>query len=132
MENPSPTLLADTNILIALTVPESPVFESMETLLKNGEILSASAVVWFEFVCGPLSASDKDNVRQVLNNQILPLTDVHAEKAAELFNAAGRARQKMRDCMVAGAAIAAGLPLLTQNVADFKSFKAAGLVVRTI
>jgi predicted nucleic acid-binding protein len=50
-----------------------------------------------------------------------------AERAAQLFNSAGRKRASRWDCMIAAAAIETGARLATRNGADFRRFKAAGL-----
>ena len=57
----------------------------------------------------------------------LEFTAEHATIAARLFNAVGRRRRMMVDCMIAAVAIADDAPLATVNVGDFGRFTEHGL-----
>ncbi len=57
----------------------------------------------------------------------LPFTIDDAPRAAALFNATGRRRTSLPDCMIAAVAIRAGAALATNNRDDFARFSAHGL-----
>jgi predicted nucleic acid-binding protein len=52
-----------------------------------------------------------------------------AERSAQLFNATGRRRGSLLNCLVAAAAIEAGAALATENPRDFERFESAGLTL---
>lgn len=54
-----------------------------------------------------------------------------ATLAALLFNAPGRRRSSMADCMIAAAALNADAELATSNAGDFRRFARHGLVLAT-
>jgi predicted nucleic acid-binding protein len=117
----------DTNVLIGLAEAETPVVRAIERWLDANEPLGVSAVAWFEFSCGPLDAEAIELIVQVISGRVVAFNASHAERAAELFNSAGRQRASRWDCMIAAAAIESGARLATRNRADFSRFKAAGL-----
>lgn len=65
----------------------------------------------------------------MLDRKIVDFTWREAEEAARLFNLSGRRRGSHADCVIAAAAIVAGVPLATFNVADFQRLVPFGLVL---
>jgi predicted nucleic acid-binding protein len=57
------------------------------------------------------------------------LSGVDATLAAHLFNAAGRRRGSLADCMISAIAMNARASLATSNVADFQRFESLGLTI---
>jgi predicted nucleic acid-binding protein len=117
----------DTNVLIGLAQAETSVIRAVEGWLGEREDLAVSTVAWFEFQCGPLDEDAIGLIDHVISGRVLPFNAAYAERAAELFNGAGRQRASRWDCMIAAAAIESGARLATRNGADFRRFKAAGL-----
>jgi predicted nucleic acid-binding protein len=116
----------DTNFLIRSLIPGSSEGARMELWIRNQIPLHVSALCWAEFLCGPLNPSDVPLLEQILGEPI-PFTRLDAEKAAELFNASGRRRGKLMDCMIAATALREGAAVATSNVTDFARLQIAGL-----
>jgi predicted nucleic acid-binding protein len=116
----------DTNYLILGLVPGSPEGDRLREWTATGTRLVAPAVVWFEFLCGPVSARQVETMRAVLH-EVIPFAEPHAGLAATLFNDADRGRSTRVDAMIAATALMADAPLATNNTADFAPFCAAGL-----
>lgn len=93
----------------------------------RGEPAAVCAVVWYEYLLGPLADDEADLARAFLSGRIEPIAEGDARLAAELFNAAGRRRVLKTDALVAAAAIRAHADFVTINVEDFKPFVAGGL-----
>ncbi|HEX7262114.1 MAG TPA: PIN domain-containing protein [Luteolibacter sp.] len=119
----------DTNFLMDLVTVGSPGGEKIRAWLKSGRSVTTSAVAWSEFCNGPLSKAQKDAAFAVLDRKITDFTWREAEEAARLFNLSGRRRGSHTDCMIAAAAIIAGVPLATFNAADFQRLEPFGLVL---
>jgi predicted nucleic acid-binding protein len=116
----------DTNYLILGLVPGSPEGDRLREWTATGTRLVAPAVVWFEFLCGPVSARQVETMRAFLH-EVIPFAEPHAGLAATLFNDADRGRSTRVDAMIAATALMADAPLATNNTADFAPFCAAGL-----
>jgi predicted nucleic acid-binding protein len=117
----------DTNVLIGLADAETPVVRAVGRWLDAGEQLAVSAVAWFEFSCGPLDDDAIRLIEHVISGRIVAFNPAQAERAADLFNGAGRKRASRWDCMIAASAIEGSARLATLNTADFSRFKSAGL-----
>ena len=118
----------DTSFLIPALIPDTQQDQQVRNWVSEGEVIVISAVVWAEFLCGPLSQSDLNAALQIVEGY-LDFTTEHAAIAARLFNATGRRRRMMVDCMIAAVAIAEGAPLATVNTGDFGRFTEHGLLL---
>jgi predicted nucleic acid-binding protein len=116
----------DTNYLILGLAPGSDESRRLIAWARAGEALIAPAVVWYEFLCGPVTPSQIAVARAFLQ-EIIAIDERCANEAARLFNAAGRTRRLRVDALIAGTAIARNVPLATGNRADFQLFVAQGL-----
>ena len=116
----------DTNYLILGLVAESPEAEELVAWSESGERFCAASTAWYEFLCGPVNASQAATMRGVLQS-ILPFGDRQAQEAARLFNATGRKRRLRVDAMIASAATTHQVPLATNNQDDFAEFVPLGL-----
>ena len=119
----------DTNFLVDLVTVDSPGSLKIRGWLKDGKSVATSAMAWSEFCNGPLSKAQKDAAFAVLDRKITDFTWREAEEAARLFNLSGRRRGSHADCMIAAAAILAGVPLATFNSADFLRLVPLGLLL---
>lgn len=116
----------DTNVLIALPVLARRRHPLVQRVAA-GEPAATSSLAWFEYVCGPVPETEVDLVRAAIGARILSVDDAVAERAAVLFNHAGRRRHLRTDSLIAATAILAGAELATYNAADFAPFTAHGL-----
>lgn len=119
----------DTKFLVDLVTTGSPGGLKIQGWLKAGKPVTTSAVAWSEFCNGPLTTAQKDAAFAVLNRTITDFTWREAEEAARLFNLSGRRRGSHADCMIAAAAILAGVPLATYNTTDFQRLVPFGLTL---
>ncbi len=126
------TLFLDTNLLIDLVTAGSPHIAVVRRWLREGEKLAASAIAWSEFCNGPHSKEQKDSVFHVLEGRVTDFSVRDAENASRLFHRTGRKRGSHADCMIAAAAITAGIPVATRNIKDFEPFVALGLKLRAV
>jgi predicted nucleic acid-binding protein len=118
----------DTSFLIHLLRAGSRQERLLLTWLARSEEIGLSAFAWAEFLCGPVSTDAAAHALALLGEPA-PVDRRTAERAAALFNAAGRRRGSFGDCLIAAAAIEAGATLATENTADFARFSSAGLVL---
>ena len=88
--------------------------------------MEISAVVWGEFLCGPVDATTESLARRVVRRHA-PFGTEEAAAAARLFNETGRRRGSFADCMVAATALVAGAALATSDRRDFEGFAEGGL-----
>ena len=118
----------DTSFLIPALRPNTPESRRLDAWVGDGEAIVISAVAWAEFLCGPLSRGDLNAALQAIDLYLEFIAE-HAVIAARLFNATGRRRRMMVDCMIAAVAIAHGAPLATVNSGDFDRFTEHGLLL---
>jgi predicted nucleic acid-binding protein len=117
----------DTNYLIGLAVRGSSPAQNVDQWLTAGEPLAASALVWTEFLNGPVSADEIALVESVIEENLIPFEKRTAVLASQLFNQAGRRRGSRFDCLIAATAILADAALATENKKDFEPFVPFGL-----
>ena len=116
----------DTNYLILGLVAGSRESGELAAWIAAGEQLVAPSLVWFEFLCGPVTEVQVRTMRAFLH-ELTPFDEPQAIVAANLFNAAARKRSTRVDAMIAATAIVADAALATNNAADFLPFRESGL-----
>jgi predicted nucleic acid-binding protein len=97
------------------------------TRVVEGEAAAVCAMVWYEFLMGPVDDAEIRLAHAFLQGRIAPVEESDAALAAQLFNAAGRQRTLRTDGLIAACAIRAEAQLVTLNVADFEPFTAYGV-----
>ena len=116
----------DTNYLITGLPEESPQGQRVRDWLDSGEDVRTSAMVWAEFHCGPVSQAHV-RIALALFGSPEPLLQEDAERGGQLFNATGRRRGSLADCLIAATCIRLGAELATENATDFARFEPLGL-----
>lgn len=118
----------DTNVLIALPLLAKQ-RHALARRISKGEPVATSSLAWFEYVCGPVADAEQYLVRAAIGGQILDVDEAIADRAAALFNHAGRKRSLRTDSLIAATAILAGAELASFNAQDFAPFTAHGLTL---
>ena len=124
-----------TNVLIGALVPGSAADQALRRWLIAGDTLAVSAIAWSEFLCGASVQSVSSATRAAtlqLVGEPVPFDRAAAELAAELFNATGRRRGSLGDCMVAASAMTNHATLATADGGHFATMQEAGLNLRAI
>ena len=116
----------DTNYLILGLVEGSRESRALASWLGSGERLMVPTLVWFEFLCGPVTAAQIQTMRAFLH-ELVAFDESQAIAAADLFNAAARKRSTRIDAMIAATAIVANAALATNNRDAFRPFRESGL-----
>ena len=116
----------DTNYLIMGLVEGSQEAKQVINWAEHGETFCVSSIVWYEFLCGPITAEQRSAI-QMLVTEIVPFDEMLVAEAAHLFNAVGRSRKLRVDAMIAATAIVKEVPLATRNLMDFCGFEPFGL-----
>ena len=111
----------DPSFLIRAAAPGSPEARKLVEWLGQNVEIAMSAVAWAKFMCGPMSPDEAALAARVVGPP-LPFAADDGIRAAAFFNATGRRRSSMVDCMIAAAAVGAAASLATSNPADFKGF----------
>lgn len=101
---------------------------TLRAWLRKQSPLGISSIAWTEFLCGPLDEGTQE-LALSLFREVVPYGPDNAFLAARLFNASGRRRGMIVDCMVAAVAITADASLATTNVADFRRLQPFGLTL---
>ena len=117
----------DTNLLIDIVTIGSPHTKIVRGWLAAGEELAVSAIAWSEFLNGPHTTRQKEAVLAVVKGRVSDFTAKEAEWASRLFHYTGRKRGSHSDCMIAAAAMSAGVRVATRNIKDFERFVPHGL-----
>lgn len=116
----------DTNALVALPRWAREGNEVVSRVVE-GEAAAVCAVVWYEFLLGPLAEDEAELAHAFIGGRVEPMTEDDAELGARLFNACGRRRNLKTDALIAATAIRSNADFVTVNVADFKPFVTHGL-----
>lgn len=116
----------DTNALVALPLWARDGHPIIARIVA-GEPAAVCAIVWYEFLVGPVDETEVRLAHAFLRGNVAGLDVADAELAAGLFNRAGRRRVLKTDALIAASAIRAGAQFLTVNVKDFKPFVTDGL-----
>ena len=118
----------DTSFLIRALLTNSPEDRQLRRWIREGVPLAMSAGAWTEFLGGPLSAPDLE-LASVLVSHRREFTPDHAATAARLFNASGRRRGSLVDCMIAAAALFDDAAIATANPDHFRRFEDSGVTL---
>jgi predicted nucleic acid-binding protein len=119
-------IVIDTNYLIRALTAGTPANERVGKWLAARESVRTSIIAWAEYLCGPVSPLQVQLATSMVGApEPLLLTD--AEVAARLFNATGRRRRSLPDCLIAATCLRLGAALATENIADFRPFESMGL-----
>lgn len=116
----------DTNYLIMGLVQGSEEAGRLLSWAEKGETFCVSSIVWYEFICGPVTTEQENAMRKLLS-EIVEFDEVLARQGAQLFNKIGRTRKLRVDTMIAAMSINKGIPFATQNIQDFARFSEFGL-----
>jgi predicted nucleic acid-binding protein len=121
-----PVICLDTNYLIRGLIAGSREASALTAWVRDGETLVAPSIVWYEFLCGPVTPMQVCTMRAFLRD-VVAFDDAQALTAAELFNATGRKRALRVDAMIAATAMVLDATLATSNHEDFAEFAPSGL-----
>ena len=116
----------DTSFLIRALVPDSSQDHILRQWIGKHTPLGMSTIAWTEFLCGPVDQTQVELATHIIPQHVA-FVEKDAQEAARLFNASGRRRGSLIDCMIAAVAIDAGASLATANVEDFRRFEVEGL-----
>jgi predicted nucleic acid-binding protein len=117
----------DTNCLVDIQSPGSRVRSLLLSKLRLGERVSCSVLVWAEYLCGPVSAEERELSWRLIEESPAPLDTFVAELGARFFNSTGRRRGSFADCLIAATAVGHDAILMTLNNRDFVPFESLGL-----
>jgi predicted nucleic acid-binding protein len=118
----------DTSFLIRALAAGTAEDRTLRTWLRAGRQVRISSIAWAEFLCGPLSAEERELARAIVG-QPTPFSDEDAALAADLFNESGRRRRIFLDCLIAAAALRGHGELATSSPDDFEAFAERGLSI---
>ena len=121
----------DTNFLVASLTPGTPQNQRVSEWLAAGEHVALSVIAWAEFLCGPVTPAHAALAAVAFPDTIALLRE-DAARAAELFNATGRRRGSLADCMIAATCLRLGAVIATDNIDDFRRFEPMGLRVLSV
>jgi len=85
-----------------------------------------NSIAWTEFLCESLKPDELALAERIVTERI-EYSEHDARRAAEWFNATGRRRGSLADCMIAACAAEQGAVLATLNRQDFECFTGLGL-----
>ena len=114
-------VIADSDVLIDFAAGEGAARQVRELVSRRS--LSTTAINLFELLRGCRSESERQRMREVLRGvSVYPVSALAARRAAEVDVELARRGAGIgeRDTLVAGVALATGLPLLTANLEHFR------------
>ena len=123
-------ILADTDVLIDFLEATRPIADQVKTHVES-DTLQTSAISCFELLSGAREGKRGDNVRRLVAAiPVLPLDRQAATAAADVRRELERDGFSigMADSLIAGIALANGLPLLTRNRRHFERVEGLHLV----
>ena len=118
----------DTSFLIRALAAGSSEGQRLFEWLRDGREVRMSSIAWTELLCGPISPEVVEELSESLGEPVA-FDTADSITAANLFNAGGRRRGWLPDCMIAAAAMNAKASLATSNTSDFERFIPLGLTV---
>lgn len=121
----------DTSFLIRAGTRETPEADCLREWLRQRRPLGISAIVWAEFLCGPVSVIAMESAAELLGEP-RAVSGIDATLAAQLFTVSGRRRGSLADCLIAATAINARASLATSNPTDFERFEKHGLMLESL
>ena len=116
----------DTSFLIRALVRNSDEARLLGAWIREARALGMSVVAWTEFLCGPVDAAALQLAERIVPVRVA-FADEQATLTAKLYNASGRRRGSLIDCMIAATALGAGAALATSNPHDFRRLEPEGL-----
>ena len=119
----------DTNYIVGLVTPRSPLEPQILAWMNAGEKFAASSIAWSEFLTGPVTAGEISDASRILDNRIVGFGAAEAQRAADIFNLTGRKRPTRTDCFIAATAMCARVRLATNNTKHFAVFVPHGLAL---
>lgn len=99
--------------------------------LGEGESLAMSVLGWAEFRCGPVTDAQLRLAERIVPERI-PVLESDAVRAASLFNAGGRRRGSLVDCLIAAVAVRCEAALATSDAEDFRRLREDALILLTV
>ena len=118
----------DTNFLIASLTPASAESRQVSQWLEAGEPVGLSVIAWAEFLCGPVTPRQTALAAGAFPDPVALIPE-DAARAANLFNATGRRRGSLADCLIAATCLRLGASIATNNAQDVRRFTPMGLRV---
>ncbi len=124
--------ILDTNILIYLSKKSSPYLRFFKEELK-GKQIGISVVSFVEFLIGAETKLEQAILRESLSSfEIFPLTTEIGFQCAMTLSKREKPsfkNPKIADIIIAQTALFHGVPLVTNNAKDFRSFRGLKLIV---
>jgi predicted nucleic acid-binding protein len=110
----------DTSVLVdAFTGPRRSL-TFLESATVNGEVVTFSSIVLYEWLRGPRVEAEVETVRAFFQtDRLAPFGEREARTAATLYREVRRARHRQADLAIAACAIEQGATLWTLNADDF-------------